>query len=150
MVRLEARWGETPETFFRRSVEAEDKRLRERYLALALVASGRSINQAANEVGRRRQTVGNWIRLYNKNGLEGLALTVGGKRRPRLTDGEFVRLEQVLSRSPENFGFTTTKWRSWQVAQFIEDEFAKTVHPETARRYLKRLAGRGPRSEGKA
>lgn len=140
MIRLNLEWGETAKSLFRRSIRIENRRLRERYLALALVASGRSLNQVAEEVGRQRQTVGNWIRQFNEEGLEGLEPGFGKARQPRLLDTEFEALKTALEKPPKTFGFSTIKWRSWQAAQYIEQTFGKQVHPETARRYLVRLA----------
>lgn len=139
MAKLDPKWGDTADSLFNRIVETENRRLRERYLALALIASGRSLLQVAEQIHRRRQTIADWIHRYNELGIDGLRLEFHRKAMPSLTEAEFNALRAVIARPPKESGFSGMRWRSWQVAEFIERAFAKRVHPETARRYLHRL-----------
>lgn len=145
MVKLDSKWGETADSLFQRSIETGNRRLRERYLALALIASGRTLQQAAAQLRRRRQTIADWIQRYNESGLSGLQPGFHSRAMPALTEAEFNALRIVLSRPPKENGFSGMRWRSRQVAEFIEKAFGKRVHPETARRYLRRLKGQNSR-----
>lgn len=65
-------WGETPQSLLQRSLEAETKILRERFLALHFIASGLSATQAARKLGRARQAVAAWVRCFHRGELEAL------------------------------------------------------------------------------
>ncbi|MEW6755122.1 MAG: helix-turn-helix domain-containing protein [Candidatus Latescibacterota bacterium] len=58
----------------RRAVEAPDARLRERFVALALVAMGHSGVAVATQVGKTRQTVSEWVLRFNRRGPEDMDL----------------------------------------------------------------------------
>lgn len=141
MVKLDSKWGETADSLFQRSIETGNRRLRERYLALALIASGRTLQQVAAQIKRRRQTVAEWIQKFNELGIAGLLPEFHSKVLPSLSEDEFTILRQLLARPPKENGFVGGRWRSRMVAELIEKTFHKSVHPETARRYLRRLKG---------
>ncbi len=139
MVKLNPQWAETSESLFQRSLETDGRRLRERYLALALIASGRSIKQVAAQVGKRRQTVAEWVDRYNKLGIEGLKPEFKSKAVASLSESEFDILKQTLGDPPHLHGISSSKWRSRDVVQYVKEKFNKQIHAETARRYLNRL-----------
>jgi len=72
MLKVDPKWGETPESLLQWSVQAENKRLRERFLALSLVALSHSARQVAKHLGRSPQTVCEGIHRFNQTGLEGV------------------------------------------------------------------------------
>lgn len=139
MIKLNPKWLETSESLFQRSLETDNRRLRERYLALALIASGRSIKQVSAQVGRRRQTVADWVERYNALGIEGLQLGFKKKVVTVLSETEFDILKDALNECPQKFGISSTKWRSSDVACYVKEKFDKKIHFETARRYIHRL-----------
>ncbi|MFT5367895.1 MAG: transposase [Candidatus Latescibacterota bacterium] len=139
MIKLDPKWMDTPESLFQLSLETNSRRLRERFLALALIASGRSVKQVAAQVGRRRQTVAEWVEKYNALGVDGLKPEFKSKAVALLSDAEFEVLGQALYQSPQRFGLSSDKWRSFDVACFVKEKFNKEIHPETARRYIHRL-----------
>jgi transposase len=77
--------GETAASLFRKSIEAEHPRLRERLLALALIAEGLPATAVARRLGRHRITVEQWVHQYNEHGLAGLTLQFRGQPGTRLT-----------------------------------------------------------------
>ena len=139
MAKLDPTWEETAESLFQRSIETGNRRLRERFLALALIASGRSLLQVAEQIGRRRQTVADWVQRYNASGVQGLQPGFKSTAQTILTDAEFETLRAALKQAPQDVGLSGTVWRGWLVAEYIEKTFGKSVHPETARRYFNRL-----------
>lgn len=141
MVKLDPKWAETPESLFQRSLETNNRRLRERFLALALIASGRSIKQVASQVGRRRQTVAEWVEKYNAQGIDGLQPKFKNKAMTSLSEAQFERLKQALNGCPTTYGMAGTKWRSQDVVVYVRETFGKKIHPETARRYIQKLRG---------
>lgn len=141
MIKLDPKWLETSESLFQRSLETDNRRLRERYLALALIASGRNVKQVAAQVGRRRQTVAEWVDRYNALGVEGLRPEFKSKAVTSLSDAEFEILKQALNERPAQHGVASVKWRSGDVARYVREKFGKEIHLETARRYMHRLNG---------
>lgn len=142
MIKLDPGWGETSESLFQKSLETDSRRLRERFLALALVASGRTLKQVAAQLGRRRQTVAEWVERFNESGATGLSPGFKSKATASLTDEEFAILAEALAISPKDNGIDSHKWRSLDVAVFIKQRFGKEIHAETARRYIHRLNGK--------
>ena len=49
MLRVDPKWGETSESLLRRGIEASYPRLRERFMALSLIASGQGSPTAWEE-----------------------------------------------------------------------------------------------------
>ncbi|TLD40942.1 MAG: Mobile element protein [Candidatus Jettenia ecosi] len=139
MLQLDPKWGETSETLFQKSISTENKRLRERYLALALIASGKSIQRVARQIHRRRQTVSEWVHNFNQKGIENLVPEFKSPQKPYLTKEEFDMLYQAVQKPPCQSGVKTSRWSGKSVAAYIKKVFWKTVHPQTARQYLHRL-----------
>ncbi|RME40158.1 MAG: hypothetical protein D6793_00035, partial [Thermoflexia bacterium] len=82
---------------------------------MLLVASGKSVSQAAcdRRVRAQRNTVSEWVRRFRAEGPEGLRIKPGRGRKPSyapLTREEArLRVEQVLHRSPADFGIARTR-----------------------------------------
>ncbi|MCF6158535.1 MAG: IS630 family transposase, partial [wastewater metagenome] len=139
MLQLDPKWGETTETLLQKSIATENKRLRERYLALALIVSGKSVQSVARQIHRRRQTVSGWVHSFNQKGIEGLVPEFKSPQEPYLTKEEFEILYQAVQKPPRQSRMKTGRWSGKSVAAYIKKVFGKTVHPHTARRYLRRL-----------
>lgn len=68
-----AKWGQTSADVYRLSVEAEHRRSRERYLAIYLIGTDQTnATQWAKQIGRKNQTVMEWVHRYNESGPESL------------------------------------------------------------------------------
>ena len=149
MMKLNPKWEETASSLFRRSVEAPDKRLRERFLALGLVALGQSVQDVAGYIQRRRQTISDWVHRFNESGPEGLQPEFRSPSVPYLNEDEFRILSEILIHPPHKNGFAGERWVGEQVTILIQERFGRHVHPETARRYLHRcLTDRKDTDEG--
>lgn len=80
-----AKWNQKPEELLQLSMEANNQRSRERYLALYMIGSGQSnATQWAAQIGRENQTVMGWVHRYNEAGPEGVAYKHSGGRPPFL------------------------------------------------------------------
>ena len=71
----------------REAARCRDARAARRMLALALVLEGSSREEAARAAGMDRQTLRDWVRRYNAEGLPGLHDRHRSGRKPRLTPG---------------------------------------------------------------
>lgn len=87
MIRIEmAKWGQTRDDLRRSSLHAAQRRRRERFQALSLIASGRfNATTCAAHVGRQDATVLGWVHGYNEHGPDVLTYRRTGGRSPLLS-----------------------------------------------------------------
>ena len=139
MLRIDPKWGETAESLFRRAIEAPHKRLRERYLALALIALGEPAIKVAKKLGRSRGTVEAWVHKFNAQGLDGIEPNWKGNPGTILSEEELEQLRNAVKKSPRDVGFKNGRWTGRLVAAFVYERFGKKISIRTAIRYLHRL-----------
>ncbi len=142
MLQIDPKWGETSQSLLRKALQAQDKHLRERLLALALVASGEPRKSVAGKIGRHRNILAEWIKRFNADGVQGLVSGWKGNPGRILTDQELAQLDQMVSRHPREAGLRTGRWTAKLAAAFIAKHFGKRVSEETARQYLHLLGYR--------
>ncbi len=139
-LKLDPRWGETPETLLRRSIEAPHDRVRERFLALALVAMEQPATEVAKLLGRNPQTVQRWVQQFNAKGPEGVRPHFpGNPSRRLLSDEELSELQAAIQQSPRQVGFPRGRWTGRLVMAFVKQRFGQTIAYRTAIGYLHRL-----------
>ena len=79
------KWNQSPEDLLRLSIEAENPRSRERYLALYMISTHQSnATKWSQKIGRENQTVMGWVHLYNAKGPAEIAYRHSGGRSPFL------------------------------------------------------------------
>jgi transposase len=80
-----AKWGQTPEEIYQLSLQAPHARSRERFQALYMIGT-QPINATewAHQIGRKNQTVMEWVHKYNTNGPESLHYQRTGGKPPFL------------------------------------------------------------------
>jgi len=109
--------------------KSRSKRVSERVHALYLIQSNqvRTRQEISSLLGRHRRTVGNWLALYEQEGLSGL-LTL--RTRPNnplsLDDRELRQLRERLSH-PAGFG-SYLEVRDWIAERFKKSLGYSTVH----------------------
>jgi transposase len=123
--------------------------------AQILLASsrGESSPQIANNLGCTSQTVRNAIHDFNRRGLDALK---AGSSRPKRTHAAFegekaqAALQELLHRSPREFGKDSTWWTLAMAAEvsFEEGITEKRVTGETIRATLERLGKGWQRAKG--
>lgn len=139
MLKVDAKWGETAETLLRRSVEAPPQFLRERFLAVSLIALGHPGTQVAQRLGKSRWTISDWVHRFNALGPDGLVPKPKGHAPCTLTSEERQEVRSVVQKPPREAGMKTGRWTGRVVAAYIQKRLGKRVHPDTARRYLRAL-----------
>ena len=78
-----AKWNQTPEDLLRLATQAEPPRTRERFLALFLIATGRSnATRWAEHSNRNDASVLSWVHQYNEQGPDARAYRSTGRRVP--------------------------------------------------------------------
>ena len=142
MLRLDPKWGETPASLLRHSIAASHPRVRERYVALSLIASGDSGIAVAKKLGKTRQSISSWVHTFNEEGPSGLLPDFQGNPGKRLTEGELRHLKEVVRKPPRKVGLKTGRWSGKVAAAYLEKAFHKKVSPRTALRYMRTLGFR--------
>ena len=142
MLKLNSKWGETPESLLRKSIEGGHLRLRERFLALSMIASGHSGTYVAQYLGRNRNTIAKWVDHFNQRGPEGLLPNFKGNPGKALSEEELLQLKEVIRKPPRQVGFKTGRWSGKLGASYIQRVFNKKISPRTALRYMKDLGFR--------
>jgi transposase len=131
--------GETAASLLQKSLTAPHPRLRERWLALALILGGQPANHVARPLGRSRGSVEDWVRRFNAHGLAGRQPSFRGQPGTRLTPTERVQLKAIVQCPPRQVGLKTGTWTGKGVAAFVKRAFGTPIAAATARRYLHRL-----------
>lgn len=99
--------------------------LRPRAWAILLVASGTPIYQVAGDhrVRAHRSTVGQWVQRFRAAGPAGLKIKPGRGRKPAYAphtrEEARAQVEEVLHRSPLDFGLPRTRWRLQDVQKVV-------------------------------
>jgi transposase len=144
-VALSPDYGESSASLFCKSITARHPRLRERLVALALIAEGLPAKVVAQRLGRNRGTVESWAQRFNADGLDGLVPEFRGQPGTLLSTEELTQLRQVVQRPPRALGLKTGTWTGRAVVAFVKRTFGKRISTATARRYLQSLGFRRKR-----
>ncbi|MFV3078152.1 helix-turn-helix domain-containing protein, partial [Niveispirillum fermenti] len=88
------RAGSDAATLRREAVGSRDANVARRLLALALIAEGKTREEAAAAAGMDRQTLRDWVHRYNAEGIAGL-VDRRSKGRPGILSAE--QLEELAS-----------------------------------------------------
>src|SRR4051794_37273977 len=110
-----------------------------RMLALALVLEGASREEAARAAGMDRQTLRDWVRRYDAEGLAGLRDRPRSGREPRLTPGQEAELAAAGERGPGPDRGGVVRWRRVDLRALIEARFAVRLHERSVGKVLRRL-----------
>jgi transposase len=145
-LRVSNQHGETATSLLRQSFSAESTRLRERLLALGLIAGGMSGKMVAQRLGRHQRTLGEWVQRFNRYGVDGLRPAFRGHPGTLLTAEELGQLKPALTLSPRQVGLKCGTWSGGTVVAFVRRHFRKTISVSTGRRYLRRLGYRRQRT----
>jgi transposase len=110
-----------------------------RMLALALALEGHSREAAARHAGMDRQTLRDWVRRYNAEGLAGLRDRPRSGRKPRLTPEQRAELASVVERGPDPDRDGVVRWRRVDLKALIETRFGVELHERSVGKLLRRL-----------
>jgi transposase len=103
----------------------QGRRMFERYQTIKLYLQGTCYNQIATAIGRPESTVKAYIRIYRKQGLDGLIMRFSTGAPERLTKEQQAQLKQVIIQSlPHEIGFTAKfNWTLELIGAYIKREF---------------------------
>ena len=94
---------------------------------------------AARLAGMDRQTLRDAVVRYNAKGLEGFHDRPKGYSPRRLTADEEAALAAVIIAGPEPERDGVCAWTRADLCRWLEERFAKTYHPSSMTRVLRRM-----------
>jgi transposase len=100
-----------------------------RFDAVRLVRQGVPQKEVARRFNVSRQTVSRWTSKQRLLGDEALKKSARIGRSPELTAEQRELLKNLLSRSPQHFGYGGRSWTCPRVARLIESQFGVVYHP---------------------
>jgi transposase len=109
--------------------QGETGRIRKRAHAILLSAAGQSVNELARTFEVTRNTVRDWLRRWEQEGVSGLADAARRGRPPILTAEEQTRAVELLRKEPRSTKF---------VLQELATTTGKTISAVTLRRIARR------------
>src|SRR5712691_2173870 len=114
----------------RRARREHDGRVSARLIALANALEGMDRATAARLAGMDRQTLRDWVRRYNAEGIAGLFNRPLPGRSPKLTDGQMASLKAIVLRGPEPAVDQVERWRIVDLCRVVEERWG-VVYSET-------------------
>jgi len=100
--------------------------------AILLSYSGKSVDELALLFGVTEQSVYNWYKAWESEGIEGLKLKPGRGRKPKLQDenlDQVKRIKILVENDPQNLKNVVNK---------INEEFGIELSKKTLKRFLKK------------
>lgn len=107
-----------------------------RLQAVVLNADGYSSGEIARILEAPRSRTSEWLRLYEKHGVEGLLEGHRSGRPAELDETQRHQLADILDSGPAAYGLDTGIWTSPMIAWVIEEEFGIDYHPGHVRKVL--------------
>lgn len=101
----------------------KNSRLKERILAIILVMEGNNCIEISNILKKDRNTIENWVKTYNTNGLNGLKPKKSPGRPHSLTLEQLNSLKEDIKKNPREIGYEFSNWNGRNVAMHIEKKF---------------------------
>src|SRR5215207_3566944 len=113
------------------------RRTAQRMLAIANAMDGMSRADAARAAGIERQSLCDAVKRFNAEGLAGLIDRPHGCRPERLTEAEQAVLVNWILRGPDPEKGEPSSWTLPDLCRFIEEQFAKTMCPQSMSRVVR-------------
>lgn len=107
----------------RRYLAERDVRARQRLQAAFLRKQGRTLVEIAGVVGRPFNTVSDWLRHFEEEGLKSAKDKPRSGRPKRLTDTQLLALRNDLIKNPAAFGYPEGFWSTRLVQEHVRKKF---------------------------
>ncbi len=111
-------------------------RVAKRLRAVLLNADGYTSGQLARLLKAPRSKVSQWLSHYAAHGVDGLLEGYRAGRPPGLTEGQWMKLADIIESGPVAYGLDSGIWTSPMIARLIQQEFDITYHPGHVRKLL--------------
>lgn len=102
----------------------QDKRaeVKQRATVIRLLHMGQKPKTVAEQQMVSVPTIYNWHKLWRTQGIEGLANKVRPGRKPKASEEYCLKLEEVLSKEPSEYGYRFAIWTSDRLRAHLEKE----------------------------
>lgn len=135
MEKLQIQGKFTKSDFLNLFKKCKDIRLRERYHALYLGFTY-DWNEVAEILGRKYDTILEWVKAYNEHGLEGLEMNKPSGRPASLGGEQLNELKHDVQCSPRSFGMKFSNWNCKNLSWWIKKKFFVSLCAERIRQIL--------------
>lgn len=119
----------SPEDLKRLARSETVPRTARRMMAIAHVLSGMTFTDAAAAVGIERQSLGDAVKRYNAEGLDGLKDRPKPGRTPKLTEAQRDELKTVIEKGPEPETDGISAYTLNDLVAIVAKRFGVTYHP---------------------
>lgn len=121
--------------------QTKERRLFERYQALFLHLKGHTNVAIADIIQRDPITIGNYVKAYHKEGIQGLRLGYSTGKPPRLSPEQRAILhETIATKIPSDVGFpATSNWTLAIIVQWVENQWTISYSLRGMSKLLKRM-----------
>jgi transposase len=123
MTALAIRDDVAPDELRRRARHEHDGRVCARLMALANALEGMDRATAARLAGMDRQTLRDWVRRYNAEGIAGLANRPLPGRAPKLSEGQMASLKAIVLRGPDPTVDRVERWRVVDLCRVVAERW---------------------------
>lgn len=101
---------------------------RRRQRAIRLYRNGKSQYFIAKKLGVSFEAVSNWVELYKKKGIKGLASKGKPGPKPRLTAEDRKKIKAAILKGPRAAGYETDLWTLGRLKTLIAKESREQFH----------------------
>ena len=127
----------TREILLRKADETPGAWIGIRIAGLLLILSGWKSTQVAELFGLTRWAVVKWIQKANSDGVETVTDRARSGRPPRLDEDVLSKLDEALSKSPQDFGIPRAKWDGVIFVEYLKKAYHVEIHVRHAQRLRK-------------
>ncbi|MGB5764921.1 MAG: helix-turn-helix domain-containing protein [Sedimenticolaceae bacterium] len=129
---------------------SREQRFCYRALCVLLITEGHRTNQVAEWLGEHTRTLERWRKRYSENGLEGLIDETSPGRPPKLSSGEWKRLQLELGQPPGRFGLEGRKWQGKLLREHLAARYGIDFSLRQCQRLLKQYRQQAAETRYKA
>ncbi|HXG90756.1 MAG TPA: sigma 54-interacting transcriptional regulator [Blastocatellia bacterium] len=109
---------------------------------ILLSAAGRNANEISQTIGFHPSNVKKWIRNFNREGLDGLAVKKRGPHggpRPKFTADQIQQITLLAKTSPQSLGYRFSEWTPQKLATAARERgIVESISHVTIRQILRR------------
>ena len=127
-----------------RALSTTSKNLEKKLLALQLLLTGKTHKETCRILGIGRNTLTRWIKLINKQGLEGLNPSEKIGRPSKLSTKQITVLQEALRKKPSDFDLKGKDWTGKVIQRFFEKEFGKNFSLSAAYKIYHKVGASSP------
>lgn len=121
---------------FRKQASSRDS---EKALMILMNNEGKTVPEIAKTLKRHGHTVREWIKRFQKNGINGLARNYSPGRPSEKRDSAKEYMKEILGKSPEDYKYLDKVWTIPLLMHQLKKQLGKCISGKTISRALKDL-----------